>query len=157
MKCNERIKRWMHFCWEWCWVELFPTTHFFPWCTAMHWNGEASLYWLVKTLQHSSSSSWPWCKVKCTKWSTGKERGSFRTRIWKGSPTSMALVDTSSKLSCAFLSGCFFAHIYHPAQIAEKNQRNVYVCVHMSVKCSNNNSITAAVVYDVNFFSFVII
>ncbi len=64
MKYNERIKRWMHLCWEWCWVELFPTTPFFPWCTAMHWNGGASLYWLVKNLQSSSQSSWPWCKVK---------------------------------------------------------------------------------------------
>lgn len=58
----------------------------------------------------------------------------------------MALVATSSKHSRAFLSGCFSAHIYLPAQNTAKNQSNVYVCVHTSVKWSNNNSVKAAVV-----------
>lgn len=72
----------------------------------------------------------------------------------------MALVATSSKHSRAFLSGCFSAHIYLPAQNAAKNQSNVYVCVHTSVKWSNNNSVKAAVVstfffcYCINIFSF---
>ncbi len=64
----------------------------------------------------------------------------------------MALVATSSKHSHAFLSGCLFAHIYISAQITEENQCNVYVCDHKSVKCSNNNSVTDAMVYNVNFF-----
>lgn len=118
----------------------------FPWCTARIWNGEASLYWLMKTLQRSSQSSWPCYNVRSRRARHRERKAVSGHTSGKDLLLPMALVATSSKHSRAFLSGCFSAHIYLPAQNATENQSNVYVCVHTSVKWSNNNSVTAAVV-----------
>lgn len=134
----------------WCWVELFPTT--LGSSHAVHWNGEASLYWSVKALQRSSQSSWPWCNVKCMGVRHRERERQFqdthleRISYFHGSRGHVIKTAAHSCLDA------FFAHIYLPAQIAEENRSDVYICVHMSVKYSNNNSVTAAVVYNVNFF-----
>lgn len=149
MKCNERIKCWMHLCWEWCWVELFPTTLFLS-------HGAQQGIGMVKP---PSTGWWRHCSVALrvhdldTMYNKAQgERGGFRTHIWKGSPTSNGsrghVIKTQPRIPVwMFLR----IHIYLPAQIAEENQCNVYVCVHTSMKWSNNNSVMAAV------FSFVII